>query len=81
MRVSNLHLQFSVKICHNIILGYNSIVNMTKEEQEAVPYVILSIQLICVAWFSEREHERELFEINKQMTKWIIDSFYRLRFF
>lgn len=66
-------------IYHHIIRGYDSIIPLTPEERTAVPYVVISIQLICVAWFSEQENEPELFEINKKMTHWLLDSFQRLK--
>lgn len=68
-----------LEIYHSIIRGYDSIVPMTPEERAAVPYVVLSIQLICVAWFSEQTNEPELFEINKKMTRWLVDSFAKLQ--
>ena len=66
-------------IYHHIIRGYDSIIPLTPEERQAVPFVVLSIQLICVAWFSEQENEPELFEINKKMTHWLLDCFQRLK--
>ena len=66
-------------IYHHIIRGYDSIIPLTPEERTAVPYVVISIQLICVAWFSEQENEPELFEINKKITRLLVDSFQRLK--
>ena len=68
-----------LEIYHNIIRGYDSIVHLTPEERIAIPYVVLSNQLICVAWFSEQTHEPELFETNKKMTHWLVDSFAKLQ--
>ena len=68
-----------LEIYHSIIRGYDSIVALTPEERSAVPYVVLSIQLICVTWFSEQPNEPELFEINRKMTRWLVDSFAKLQ--
>lgn len=68
-----------IPIYKEIFNGYNSIIPLTPEERQAVPYIIPANQLICVAWFSEQEKYKELFEINKAMTLWLIDHFEELR--
>ena len=67
-----------LEICKNILLGYDSVVKLTSEEWEAVPYVILTNQMICVAWFADQEKYAELLETNKRMTEWLVESFDRL---
>lgn len=67
-----------LEIYKNIILGYDSVVKLTEDEKKALPYVILSNQLLCVAWFSEQAKYKELYEANKLMTSWIIDNFEKL---
>ena len=69
-----------VGVLKEIITGYDSVVKMTAEEFEAVPYVILSNQLIATAWFSEQDRYRDVFETNMKMTRWIADNISRLRF-
>lgn len=66
-------------IYKNIIYGYDSVVKLTEKEYEAMPYVLLANQLVCVAWFSEQEKYRDIFETNKKMTKWLIDHFEELK--
>lgn len=61
-----------------IFLGYDSVASLSKEEKEAVPYVLLANQMICVAWFSEQAQYREQFEANRKMTLWLIKHFERL---
>ena len=68
-----------LEIYRNIIYGYDSAVHITREEQIAIPYVILANQFVCVASFSEREKDSELFCKNKQMTSWLIDQFEKLK--
>lgn len=62
-------------IYRDIICGYDSIAQLTELEKEAIPYVILANQFVCVAWFSEQEKYQEIYESNKQMTKWLIGKF------
>lgn len=60
-----------VDIYKNIIYGYDAVVRLTDEEKGAVPYVVLSNQLLATAWFSDKEKFKELYEVNKKMTEWI----------
>lgn len=64
-------LQKWLVICKNILCGYDAVVKLTKEEKQAIPYVILSNQLLALAWFAEQEKYKELYETNKQMTEWL----------
>ncbi len=66
-------------IYRDIICGYDSIARLTEAEKQAIPYVILANQFVCVAWFAEQEKYKEIFEINKQMTKWLFSKFDELR--
>ena len=43
------------EILKGIIEGYDQITCLTDEEKQAIPYVIYSIQMICIAWLSEHE--------------------------
>lgn len=63
-----------LKICRDILLGYDNVVRLTPEERQAVPYVILANQFVCVAWFAGQEKYAELFEINRKMTLWLIEK-------
>lgn len=63
-----------VEIYKNIIYGYDSIANLTSEEKQAIPYVLLSIQIICVGYFSSKEKYKELLKINILMLKWLIEN-------
>lgn len=59
--------------CRELLTGYDSVAKLTEEEKEAVPYIILANQLVCVAWFAEQEKYRDLLETNKKMTRWLMD--------
>ena len=64
-----------LKIYRDIICGYDSVAHLTDIEQKAIPYMILANQFVCIAWFAEQDKYVEIFETNKQMTKWLIDKF------
>ncbi len=67
-----------IKVYQNIIHGYDDVVKLSDAEKKAVPYVIISNQMIATAWFAGQEKYRELFEINKKMTEWMIADFNKL---
>lgn len=58
-----------VQIYKNILYGYDDVVKMTAEEKRAVPYVVLSNQLLALAWFAGNDKFQELYETNKKMTE------------
>ena len=66
-------------IYRNIICGYDSVARLTDAEREAIPYMILANQFVCVAWFAGQDKYAELFETNRKMTLWLIDSFDALK--
>ena len=68
-----------LRIYRDIICGYDSVAHLTDEECKAIPYIILANQFVCVAWFAEQDKYAELFEINKQMTAWLIEKFEELK--
>ena len=59
----------------DIICGYDSVTCLTETERQAIPYIILANQFVCVAWFSEQEKYRDVFETNRKMTLWLVDRF------
>lgn len=68
-----------LEIYRNILWGYDSVVKLTEQEYEALPYVIMANQLVCTAYFSEQDKYAELFETNKRMTLWLTAVFDELR--
>lgn len=56
-----------VGLYKKILEGYDSVVHLTEAEKKAIPYVVFSIQLICVAYFFEQEKYTDLAKINEQM--------------
>lgn len=59
-------------ILRGIIAGYDEVVHLTDAEKAAIPYVIYSIQITCIAFFSNFERYRALAETNTEMLKWLI---------
>ena len=70
-----------MEICRDILRGYDSVAKLTAEERQAVPYIILANQFVCVAWFSEQEKYADIFETNKKMTLWLISRLEELKEF
>ena len=62
----------------SIIWGYDSVARLTEQEKQAIPYVILANQFVCVAWFSQQDKYADIFETNKKMTLWLLDRFQKL---
>ena len=59
--------------------GYADVAHLTDAEREAAPYVVLSIQLICVGYFSGIEKFADLARSNVAMTEWLLERFDRLK--
>ena len=68
-----------IQIYRNILCGYDDVVHLTEEEKKAAPYVVLSNQLLALAWFADKEKFREVYETNKCMTEWLISGFDNLK--
>ena len=68
-----------LEIYRDIICGYDSVAHLTEAEREAIPYIILANQCVCVAWFSEQDKYAEIFAVNKRMTAWLIEKFQELK--
>ena len=66
-------------IYRNIICGYDSVANLTDAERQAIPYVILANQFVCVAWFAGEDKYAQILQINKKMTLWLIAEFEKLK--
>ena len=69
-----------IMIYKNILYGYDEVVNLSDDEWKAIPYVVITNQLIATAWFSEQEKYRELYETNKRMIEWMLQNFDNMLF-
>lgn len=71
--VENAYDKFP-EILESILRGYDSVAHLTAEEKEAVYYVILSIQMICVAYFECVTEYKDLAKTNREMLLYIIEQ-------
>ena len=55
-------------IYRDILWDYDSVAHLTDDERQAIPYIILANQFVCVAWFAEQDKYAEIYETNKRMT-------------
>ncbi|MDE5669991.1 MAG: helix-turn-helix domain-containing protein [Eubacterium sp.] len=63
-----------LEIFDNLVKGYESIIPLSEYEKQALPYVIYSIQIICIAYFSQFDKFDSLTKINIDMLKWIVNE-------
>ena len=68
-----------VRVYKSIVYGYDDVAKLSEEEKQALPYVVLSNQLLALAWFAGQEKFTEVYETNKKMTEWLIRVFDELR--
>lgn len=64
-----------LEIFDNLVNGYERIMPLSEYEKQALPYVIYSIQIICIAYFSQFDKFDNLTKINIDMLKWIINNY------
>ena len=62
-----------LKLYQNIVRGYDEVVGLTEEEKQVLPYVVFSIQLICVAYFADKEEFAELAKVNEKMLERLME--------
>lgn len=62
------------EILNNIIAEYDSISALSVEEASAIPYVLYSIQIICINYFNKFDKFKELTDANIQIFKWLITN-------
>ena len=74
-----LQLSKWIEIYKNIIYGYDSVVGLSEDEKAAIPYVILSNQFICVSWFAKQDKYQDIYRVNAEMTKWIVNNLEELK--
>lgn len=68
-----------IDIYRNIVYGYEKVLKMTEAEKQSLPYVILSNQLVCIAYFSDFSKYENILNANIKMTKMIINNFEKLK--
>lgn len=63
------------EIFNNIVKGYGNISPLTSEEKSVLKYVVYSIQIICITYFSKFDKYENLTKINIDMLHWLIEKF------
>lgn len=61
-------------ILKELIRGYGNINPLTENEKQALPYVIYSIQFVCIAYFNKFDKYSNLTKTNIEMLKWMINK-------
>lgn len=59
------------EILNNLVEGYNFINKISDLERQAIPYVIFSIQIICISFFCKYDKYDDLTRTNIEMLKWL----------
>lgn len=63
-----------LEILKETVLGYDSVSPLTIDEKQAIPYVIYSIQITCIEYFSQFDKYKDLEKVNTDMLKWIMNN-------
>ena len=58
-------------IYRKLIEGYETISPLSNEEKQALPYVIYSIQMICIHYFGKMEKYEDLYKTNLKMLNFL----------
>ena len=59
--------------------GYNAVSPLTEAEKQALPDMVIAIQMICVAAFSGTEKFAELAGINQRMLRMMLEKEEKLK--
>lgn len=70
----NVDINKWLEILENLVAGYDSINKLSDSEKQALPYVIYSIQIICISYFSQYDKYIDLTDINTKMLKWLLEN-------
>ena len=70
----NVDINKWLEILDNLVAGYDSINKLSDSEKQAIPYVIYSIQIICISYFSKYDKYVDLTDINTKMLKWLLEN-------
>lgn len=62
------------EILDNLTQGYDKTDKLSKDEIKAIPYVIYSIEIICIAYFSKYDKFEELTKTNIGILKWLVEN-------
>lgn len=63
-----------LKVLETLLRGYDSVSPLTREEKQAVYGTLCANQMICVAYFGDREEYREIARRNRAMLAFIVSQ-------
>lgn len=63
------------EILDKTVTGYDTVSLLTNDEKQALPYVIYTIQIICIEYFGRFDKYRDLEKINTDILEWLINNF------
>lgn len=63
-----------LEIRKSIMNGYDSVCPLSEVEWKAIPYVIYSIQMICIAWGADTKKYPNITEVNCRMLLWLYEN-------
>ena len=58
-------------VCEALVAGYESVSPLSMEEKQALPYMMYSIQMLCIAYFSQFDKYDALAKINIDILNWM----------
>lgn len=70
---SDIDKKIWLEILKKTVLGYDTVSPLTIDEKQAIPYVICTIQIICIEYFSKFDKYKDLARIDTDILKWVID--------
>lgn len=62
------------EVFHNVLQGYDTVCPLERKEREAVPYVVFTIEMICLAYFTDHPKFEKLAGINRRMLLWLWEN-------
>lgn len=71
---SDIDKKIWFEILKKTVWGYDSVSPLTNDEKQAIPYVIYSIQIICIEFFGRFDKYKDLEKVNADILKWIINN-------
>ncbi len=66
------------ELVKDVFNGFQQVTPLTKDEIKAIPYVMISIQLVAIAYFSDFDKYQDLLKINCDITDWLIKNWHNL---
>lgn len=68
-----------IDVVRDVFKGYNSISKLTKEEKDAVPYVMMSVEYLFAAWFVS-QNDVKCCENSLGIMRFVRDNIDKIRF-